>query len=433
MAEKTYEVEQLGQISVSAFADATGAYDHIKPDEGEGDESEADGAPQYGSDLDSVRNSPEDVGEEEGDEDDGEGDEEEEDDGEEEADGDEGEDDEVDEDEEEEEEEEEESEVDEEAAKLPQKKKLVATTKSGKKIVVPKDALVKHRVDGQEVDLTVQDLLNDYAGRSVINKRINEADVVTKQAEAKLNAAEQITKDYQDTFQKIMACMAQGKPDAAIDILATLTGEDPVPYFEKLIEKSLEYADAWGSMDDSEKRAWKADQRARYLEQKAAAEALKYQRVQTQQQVDSYVNDALNRTGIAPQAFYNKVNELAKDGKLVQPSPQERANVVIGHLLADKHIEQVEAVARSFGKRVTPKMKQLVAQHTTPQDGQDSIREIFRSLLKEQKETVAKTLSGKVRANTSMKTKKKESRAGQNKKEEAGSYSSYLDLMDNSY
>lgn len=432
MSDKVFEVEQVGQINVSSFADAMGSYDHIKPDGGEGNEEEAGDGSEPGSDLDSVRVPPKDVDEEEDGEDDGGDDEEEEDDSSDESEDEDEEDDDSD-DEEDDEEVEDESEEDEEAAKLPQKKKLVAITKSGKKIVVPKDAEVTHRVDGQEVKLTVQDLLNDYAGRSVINKRINEADNKTRQADAKMHVAEQITQDYQATFQKVMGCMAEGKPDAAIDILATLTGQDPVPYFEKLIEKSLEYAEAWGSMDESEKRAWKADQRARHAEQKATMETQKYQRIQTEQEVDKYVNDALGVTGLSPAAFYNKVNELAKEGKLVQPSPKERANVVIGQLLADKHIENVEAVARSFGKRVTPKMKNLVAQHTSPQDGQDAIRDIFRSLLKEQKEKVAKTLSGKVRANTSMKAKKKESRAGQNKEEPAKSYSSYLDLIDNSY
>lgn len=420
---KTYKVEQIGQMSVSNFADALGVYDHIKEGGEDDGQDESDNA---STETDPPEDDMDEDSEDEGSDDSDEGDEEAEEDEDEDDDG------ETEDSDGEEEDEDVEEEVKDEPEAVQNKVKLVAKTKDGKKIVVPRDATVRHKVDGEYKDIPVQELLNDYAGKSAISKRMGEAEEVKREAEFVRGTAQKIVQDYQQTFEAVQGLVAEGKLDSAIDVIARLSGQDPVPYFEKLLEKSMEYAETWGSLDENGKRAWKADQRSRYLERKAQEQAGQIEREGTKRSLDGYILETTKRAGISDAAFYNRVNALAKEGKLVQSDPRERVNYVIGTMLSEKHAYNIEAVSRSFGGRVTPKMKELITRHTSVTDTQDDLRQVIKALLKEEKGKVAKTLSRKVRANNlTPSSKKKASRANQDTTKKV--FGSYQDLINGSY
>lgn len=421
MNDKKYEVRDIGQLNPSDFADSMGVYDHIKDDAEDSSPVEDDeNSQEIEEDESDVAEDTEDEDDDDLEEDDGSDDEDE--------------DEELEEDGDDDEEEEDEDDAEEVVEKT--KKDLVAVTKSGKKIVVPKDATVKHKVDGQVVELKVQDLLNDYAGTQTISRRMNEVAQKTKEAEIVKAKAESIQQEYQSFFNEISELTKAGKFDVAVEAIAYANNEDPTVFMKKLIDSANNWASTWGSMSDVEKARWEQEQQSRYFAKKTKAEQDKLERVQLEQQANKYISSVVSGLGIAEEQFFGKVSELAKNEKFSQLDIKGRVDYTVGMILGEKHVSNIEAVSRSFGTRVTPKIKALVAQHTTYQDSQDDIRKIISALLKDEKGKVAKTLSKKVRkgGNTpraAVQKDKEGSRADQ--KQEKKVFGSFQDLMDSSY
>ena len=424
--KQTVEIPQAGNLNLSELSESLNFYGHLDGGEGEGadgnDAEEVGEGDEEGAEYaDEEAQDADDEGEDDESGDDSDEDQESE------LDDDEDDDDDSDDDEEGEDEDEEEAKQD--------KTKLVARTKDGKKIVVPKDATVTHKVDGEEVQLKVQDLLNDYSGRSVIERRLKEVDFAKQEAEHVKVRAETVLKDYEETFNQMAAMTMQGKPEAVFDMIANITGQNPVDFVKQLLGKAQEWGTLLSQMTEEQKAAYFTQQELRWLEVKKQREQQEMSRLSTQRQIDGYVSSKAKELGFIEAEFYAKVNELAKDGKLIQSNIQERADFVIGELLNNRHTERVEKIVRSFGKRVTPQLKQVILENTTTKDSDEDIRYALKELLKEEKTKTAKTLSKKVRSNNKALGANVKGSEKQKAKSalEGKTFTGFQDIIDSSY
>jgi len=115
------------------------------------------------------------------------------------------------------------------------------------------DATFTIPVNGEKVEVPLQDLVNDYNGKTEWRKRIadvGQKEKVFSEEKTKLNS---LIKNVHD--------QALTDPDAAFDFLAEMTKKDPVELKHSMLKAQYDALLPVFEMDERERHAWFEDQR----------------------------------------------------------------------------------------------------------------------------------------------------------------------------
>lgn len=165
------------------------------------------------------------------------------------------------EDEEEEEEVEEEKEEEKEEDKEKEKKE---EKKDAKKIRVridgvlhnlPSNAVFTHKVDGELVDLTAQELLNNYSGKVAWDKRYTEIGKEKKVLESEKASLSAQKQELTEHVQKAIAPLKDpnANPLDSLMYLVEISGQDPYTAYRRIMEANLEEISTLMDMTETER------------------------------------------------------------------------------------------------------------------------------------------------------------------------------------
>lgn len=112
---------------------------------------------------------------------------------------------------------------------------------------LPGDATMTIPVDGKMVAVPVQELVNDYNGRTEHSKHIAAAKAERKEIET--------TRTNLNTMAKNLYEKASADPEAGFDFLAELTKQDPVALKEKILRENLKQYAPLFAMDEVTREA----------------------------------------------------------------------------------------------------------------------------------------------------------------------------------
>ena len=165
---------------------------------------------------------------------------------------------------------------------------------------IPEDAIFYHKVNGEEVPVSIQDLLNNYSGKTAWDKKFSELDRNSKAYEAKVRKVE----------DKILSVMNEKDPELRMARMAELAGQDPIAFRKKFLEENMNLLEKYYAMSEDERNADALQYENRILKRSYEDQQKSIQEQAALQDLDSRVGKMLATKEISKEAFLTRYDEL---------------------------------------------------------------------------------------------------------------------------
>ena len=140
-------------------------------------------------------------------------------------------------------------------------------------------ARFKHKVNGQDVEISLQELLNDYSGKTEWNKRFTDLDKERKSFKHERDVIEKYIQGFYDIAQK-------GDALGAMEYLAQLGGLDPLSFKKQLRQQIMPDIEKWQSASEEQRRLAEIEEENAYLKRLRESEMSKSMDQQKQKQLE---------------------------------------------------------------------------------------------------------------------------------------------------
>ncbi len=228
------------------------------------------------------------------------------------------------------------------------------TGADGKPLDLADSSKVKIKVAGKEQEVSVKDLVENFAGKIPWNRKYEQ---LAREKEEFHTERDEVNR----TVGQIATLASEGKPIEALTKLYTAMGADPVAGIKSLVQKIRESAPQLfqGSPEDLasyeqklENQIYQADRGLRAQDHQATTE---------KQTLDNYIKGELQKSGMEMTEFLEAYEEL------VEQNPEKlNAETAIEYALdrrAKKQAEDALIVAKVPDEKITPKLLQVMAKN----------------------------------------------------------------------
>ena len=165
---------------------------------------------------------------------------------------------------EEEESEEESEEIEEEVEDVEEKKEDKKDSKKlrmrmGEELFnVDSDASFKVKVDGENVDVPLQELINNYSGKTAWDKKFTDLGKEKKAFESQVGQFKSKISEIEGTIAKVIAPLKQkdGNPLDSLLYLVEMSGEDPYNAYRRIMESNLDELGKLYDMSETERELY---------------------------------------------------------------------------------------------------------------------------------------------------------------------------------
>lgn len=190
------------------------------------------------------------------------------------------------------------------ADKAPVSKAKVHKLKVGEALSdIPGDATFTIPVNGKKVEVPLQELVNDYNGRTEWHKRMSEADQKSKDADSKVGKIESLVGNL------VERAVTNKDPDAAFDFLAEMTKQDPVEMKSNILRQQFEALLPVFEMTEAERATWFEDQKRGWRDKLHSSRERAAQAVEQEKQDKANRQQVMQQFGI-DDARYSEVETL---------------------------------------------------------------------------------------------------------------------------
>jgi len=191
-------------------------------------------------------------------------------------------------------------------------KKLVA--KYGEEILeLNPESKLTHKVDGKDVEVSVQELLNHYSGHVAWDKRFQELDKDKKTWQNKTNEVDKFVTDF------FNLAMTPGKAIEAFQMLATATNQDPIKFTRDLRSSILQEHQKYASLTEDERKLLDIQEETHFYDRQRQQKQQEYQREQSHLQVQRDLNAFEGKYNLGQEKtaeIYNTLTQhLVKHGR----------------------------------------------------------------------------------------------------------------------
>lgn len=176
-------------------------------------------------------------------------------------------------------------------------------------IEIRSDLKVPIKVDGQDVEVDFQELMNDYSGKQAISKRFTEYN----QLKQKFDKQKQ---DVDSFIQKVFE-VSKENPLEGLMVAAEHAGLDPIQYQLNLIDSLTQFSQQWAQMSDVERENYKLQmENSRFKKQTEQFKTVQ-ESEKAQKALDMEVQSIESELGVSRQQFadaYFQLEGAAKQG-----------------------------------------------------------------------------------------------------------------------
>lgn len=136
-----------------------------------------------------------------------------------------------------------------ETQKSPGKSRVLKARVGDKDLDIPGDAVFTAKIDGvEETTASLEDLINNYSGRSSLDRR---AAVFRKEREQFETSRSKLNSHVEELFK-----VSQESPESAIDYLAEIAGKDPVEIKMAALKANIDQLRDFFALSEREQAQW---------------------------------------------------------------------------------------------------------------------------------------------------------------------------------
>ena len=271
---------------------------------------------------------------------------------------------------------------------------------------IAEDTSFKHKVDGEEVDVTLKDLLENYSGKVPWDKRFNELNVSKKEYEqAKKEYTEE--KEYINNYiGEFAQKMQEGKAVEALGFLAEFAGMKPYEFKQKLVDSIAPEIDRKRQLTPDQIQNEQLQEQNKYLEQKRESEKQILENKQATMELEQQIKSLQETYGIDDEAFDSAYDELLETDLKDKLNPELIVNYVRhknAFTKAESVLSEVQPSLTS-NKYVMDAVENIIFENPKLTDGE--ITEIVQSIYGQEKKKASKAVSKKIQGNSKEQSKR---------------------------
>ena len=275
-------------------------------------------------------------------------------------------------------------------------KKLVA--KYGEEdLEIAANAVFKHKVDGEEVDVELQELLNNYSGKVSYDKKFQEFSSQKKEFdEYKVqydNDIEAIS-NYVNTFREKMS---SENPMAALDYFAEFSGMKPHEFRRQLINAMIPEVNRVSQMSADEYKNEYLRAENSYLQRQKESENARLQAEQSQSELLNEIKQVQEAHNMTEEAFLESFQELSESEYEGEITPQAVAEYHMHSQAFSKADEILSQVNQSLvdDDQVVESLQKVIVENPSFDDNDllEIVQEVYGNFKKETSEKVSKKVA----------------------------------------
>ncbi len=290
-------------------------------------------------------------------------------------------------------------------------KKLIA--KYGEEeLEIAANSMFKHKIDGEEVDVELQELLNNYSGKVSYDKKFQEISSDRKDFESYKDKYDAEIKQINSYINDFANKFRQNDALGALEYFAEFAGMKPHEFRRELLNQLTPEMERRSVMTEDQIKAEELAFQNEYLMRQQESVQKQLQEEQAQKELEAEIVSVQEAHGISDEDFENAYNELVDSEYEGQINPAAVAEYHIhstAYSKADEILERIDPVLASQDPVVESLQKVIVE---NPSFDDNDLIEIVQQVYNDFKKDTSKTVSKK--AITPKRQETKQSRNNEN-------------------
>jgi hypothetical protein len=204
------------------------------------------------------------------------------------------------------------------------------------------ETLVPVKINGEETEVPLSELRNNYSGKVVYEKKFSELEGQRRSFEKEKTS---LTTSVKAIFNK-----AQEDPEGAFYEMAEQFGYDPVKLRQDFYDAVRPQIEKWSQLSEDERQALDLKAKNEYLQKRLESVQTKTEQEKSQRELDKKVQslqEAHQITGDEFQGTFSKLEELQSAGtlKVENITPEFVAEVIVKERLVNSLTGQFDELA----------------------------------------------------------------------------------------
>lgn len=272
-------------------------------------------------------------------------------------------------------------------------KKLVAKY-GDSELEIAANAMFKHKVDGEEVDVELQELLNNYSGKVSYDKKFQEFSNTKKEFEdykTQYDSDIEAISNYVNTFKEKMG---SDNPMDALDYFAEFSGMKPHEFRRQLINAMIPEVNRVSQMSAEQYKNEYLKAENSYLQRQQESESARLQAEQSNQELLNEIKQVQEAHNMTEESFLESFQELTKSGYEGEITPQAVAEYHMhsqAFSKADSILSQVNQNLSS-DQQIVESLQKVIVENPNFDDNDllDIVQEVYGNAKQETSKKVSK-------------------------------------------
>lgn len=207
------------------------------------------------------------------------------------------------------------------------------------------DAKVRVKVDGEFQEIPVQDLVNNYSGKTAWDKKFTELGQQKKEFETQRTQVGQTQEVLKKVVTDISSILTDPNknPMDALQILVEKSGQDPYTLWRRTLEQSLDEVEKLQSMDEHERKAYFLEKKDEFRTKAEEARTKAWQEQQANHQAVQKADALRQAHGVSEEQFMKAWDELETQGAK-NPTDEQ----IVEYASIKPHLDSVQDVLEAY-------------------------------------------------------------------------------------
>mgnify|MGYP003329282376 CR=1 FL=1 len=272
-------------------------------------------------------------------------------------------------------------------------KKLIA--KYGEEnLEMPANAIFKHKVDGEEVDVELQELLNNYSGKVSYDKKFQEFSNEKKEFETSKNQYDKQIKSINNYINNFADKLKNNDALGALAYFAEFSGMKPHEFKRELLNQIAPEVERISTMSPEElKNEELLAQNEYLLKQQESAQEQAHQQ-QALKELEMEIANVQEAHGISDEAFENAYSELKDSEYEGEINPQAVAEYYMHSQAFSRADDILSSISPQLADQdqVVESLQKVIMENPSfdNDDLKEIVEEVYGDMIKQASKTVSK-------------------------------------------
>jgi hypothetical protein len=212
---------------------------------------------------------------------------------------------------------------------------------------IESDAKVRVKIDGEFQEVPVQELINNYSGKTAWDKKFTEIGQEKKVLESQKMEITKTQEFLKSTVGEIIKRLDDPNmsPFDALNFLVEKSGRDPYTVWKRSLEANLDEVEALMSMSEPERKAYFLEKKDEFRTKSEEARKAAYAQEESFNQAVQKVDALRQAHGVSEEQYLNALDELEAQG---QDTTKMSDEAVVDYASLKPHVDAVQDVLEPY-------------------------------------------------------------------------------------